>query len=144
MTHRDRAEELGLRPLAKLVTSAITGVPPPTMGLGPVPATQRVLERAELSLSDIDLIELNEAFAAQVLAVTKVWKFGRRDFERLNVNGSGISLGHPAGATGPRILTTLLHKMAKETGTFRTGNNVYWRWTGARGTIRTCVTIRFT
>ena len=81
------------------------------MGIGPVHATRKALKRAGLSLEDIDLIELNEAFAAQVLAVTREWKFAPADFERTNVNGSGISLGHPVGATGGRILATLLREM---------------------------------
>ncbi|MFD0851855.1 acetyl-CoA C-acyltransferase, partial [Actinomadura adrarensis] len=82
-----------------------------TMGIGPVPATAKALERAGLSLSDIDLIELNEAFAAQALAVLREWDFKKDDFDRLNVNGSGISLGHPVGATGTRILATLSREM---------------------------------
>jgi len=81
------------------------------MGIGPVPATQTALDRAGLKLSDVDLIELNEAFAAQVLACTREWGFGESDFGRLNVNGSGISLGHPVGATGTRILTTLAREL---------------------------------
>ena len=81
------------------------------MGIGPVPATARALERAGLKLSDMDLIELNEAFAAQVLAVTREW--GVTDFSRVNVHGSGISLGHPVGATGARILATLLREMRR-------------------------------
>ena len=81
------------------------------MGIGPVPATAKALEGAELSLKDIDLIELNEAFAAQVLACTRDWNLTESDFERMNVNGSGISLGHPVGATGGRILATLLREM---------------------------------
>src|SRR5690242_9351346 len=81
------------------------------MGIGPVPAVERALRRAGLSLAEIDLIELNEAFAAQVLACTREWKFTEPDFDRLNVNGSGISLGHPVGATGVRILATLLREM---------------------------------
>jgi len=81
------------------------------MGIGPVPATETALARADLALSDVDLIELNEAFAAQVLAVTREWKFAPADFDRMNVNGSGISLGHPVGATGVRILTTLLREL---------------------------------
>ncbi len=113
VTSRERAEQLRLRPMARLVSWACVGVPPELMGLGPVPATDRALERAGLSLADIDLIEMNEAFAAQVLAVTRQWGFGADDFSRMNVNGSGISLGHPAGATGARILTTLLHEMQR-------------------------------
>ena len=83
------------------------------MGLGPVPAIAVALERAGLALAEIDLIELNEAFAVQVLACLREWKLGERDYERLNVNGSGISLGHPVGATGARILTTLAHEMRR-------------------------------
>ena len=117
VTHPARAAELGLRPLARLVSWASAGVAPDVMGIGPVPATDAVFER-RLSLSDIDLIELNEAFAAQVLAVTREWKFTDSDFERLNVNGSGISLGHPVGATGTRILATLLREMDRRGARF--------------------------
>jgi len=106
-----RAESLGLRPLARLVSWALAGVPPRTMGIGPVPATARALERADLSLGDIDLVELNEAFASQVLACTRMWNLGADDMQRVNVSGSGISLGHPVGATGARILATLLYEM---------------------------------
>jgi acetyl-CoA C-acetyltransferase len=81
------------------------------MGIGPVPATAKALAQADVKLSDVDLIELNEAFASQVLAVTREWGFTDGDFERTNVNGSGISLGHPVGATGGRILATLLREM---------------------------------
>jgi acetyl-CoA C-acetyltransferase len=111
VTSAERASRLGLRPLVRLVAWAVSGVPPKTMGIGPVPASRAALERAGLKLSDMDLIELNEAFAAQVLAVTREWGFGAADFERLNVHGSGISLGHPVGATGTRILTTLAREM---------------------------------
>jgi acetyl-CoA C-acetyltransferase len=117
VTHRERAAELGLRPLARLVTWAVAGVPPETMGIGPVPATQKALERAGLSLADIDLIELNEAFAAQVLAVLREWELPD-GLERVNVNGSGISLGHPVGATGARILATLLHELDRRGGRY--------------------------
>ena len=111
VTTRERADELGLRPLARLVAWAVAGVPPRTMGIGPVPSTRRALDRAGLELSDMDLIELNEAFAAQVLGVLREWKLS--DLDRLNVNGSGISLGHPVGATATRILATLLHEMER-------------------------------
>jgi len=113
VTHPARAAELGLRPLGRLVSWAVAGVPPHLMGIGPVPATARALARAELKLSDMDLIEVNEAFAAQVLACTREWAFAEADFARLNVNGSGISLGHPVGATGGRILATLLRELGR-------------------------------
>ncbi len=111
VTHPDLARELGLRPLARLVSWAVAGVEPERMGIGPVPATAKALDRAGLSLADVDLIELNEAFAAQVLAVLREWSLPEATLERLNVHGSGISLGHPIGATGCRILTTLLREM---------------------------------
>jgi acetyl-CoA C-acetyltransferase len=113
VTTAERAETLGVRPLARLVSWGLAGVGPERMGIGPVPATERALTRAGLALADMDLIELNEAFAAQVLAVTKTWGFGDADHERTNVNGSGISLGHPVGATGARILATLLREMER-------------------------------
>ncbi|MBA4226261.1 MAG: acetyl-CoA C-acyltransferase [Hyphomonas sp.] len=108
---REMAEANGLKPLARLVSWAVAGVGPAVMGIGPVPSTERALKRAGLSLKDIDLIELNEAFAAQVLACTKAMGFGADDYKRLNVHGSGISLGHPVGATGGRILATMLREM---------------------------------
>jgi acetyl-CoA C-acetyltransferase len=113
VTTRAIAEQLGLTPMARLVSSAVAGVSPRTMGIGPVPAVAKALGRAGVDLRDVDLIELNEAFAAQVLACTQEWKFAPSDFDRLNVNGSGISLGHPVGATGARILATLLHELAR-------------------------------
>jgi acetyl-CoA C-acetyltransferase len=113
VTNRATAAKYGLRPLARLVSWAVAGVPPKTMGIGPIPASAKALDRAGLNLSDMDLIELNEAFAAQVLACTKEWKLSETDIERLNVNGSGISLGHPVGATGMRILTTMLREMQR-------------------------------
>jgi acetyl-CoA C-acetyltransferase len=113
VTTRAIAEQLGLTPMARLVSWAVAGVPPRTMGTGPVPAVAKALGRAGVELPDVDLIELNEAFAAQVLACTREWKFAPSDFDRLNVNGSGISLGHPVGATGGRILATLLHELAR-------------------------------
>ncbi|MGO9488303.1 MAG: acetyl-CoA C-acetyltransferase [Solirubrobacteraceae bacterium] len=110
VTHPERAAELGLRPLGRLVAWAAAGVPPATMGIGPVPATARALQLAGLGMEDLGLIELNEAFAAQVLAVLREWALPD-GVERVNVNGSGISLGHPVGATGARILATLLREM---------------------------------
>jgi len=111
VTTPEKAAELGIRPLARLRSWAVAGVAPATMGIGPVPASANALERAGLAMADMELIELNEAFAAQVLSVTREWGFTERDFDRLNVNGSGISLGHPIGATGGRILATLLREM---------------------------------
>ena len=110
VTTRAKAEELGLRPMVRVVAGAVAGVAPRTMGIGPVPAVAKVLERAQLTLDDMDLIEINEAFAAQVIACLREWKVDPND-PRLNPNGSGISLGHPAGATGARILATLSHEL---------------------------------
>jgi len=112
VTHPDKAAELGLEPFARLVSWAVAGVAPETMGIGPVPSTRRALQRAGLTLADMGLIELNEAFAAQVLAVLREWELPD-GIERVNVNGSGISLGHPVGATGGRILATLLHELRR-------------------------------
>jgi acetyl-CoA C-acetyltransferase len=117
VTHPERAAELGLRPLARLVSWAVAGVAPETMGIGPVPSTRMALERAGLTLEEIDLIELNEAFAAQVLAVLREWEL-HDGLERVNVNGSGISLGHPVGATGARILATLVREMRRRDARF--------------------------
>ena len=103
------AERLGLTPRLALRSWAITGCAPEVMGIGPVTATTAALERAGLTLDEIDLIELNEAFAAQVLAVLSEWKVDPLD-DRLNPNGSGISLGHPIGATGARILATAAYE----------------------------------
>lgn len=108
---REAADKYGLKPLATLKSWAVAGCAPRIMGIGPVPSTAKALDRAGLALKDIDLIELNEAFAAQVLACLREWNFGADDHARLNVNGSGISLGHPVGATGGRILATLLREM---------------------------------
>jgi acetyl-CoA C-acetyltransferase len=111
VTTSDKAAELGLTPLVRLVSWGVAGVPPNVMGIGPVPATELALAKAGLTLSDIDLIELNEAFAAQALAVMREWKFTPADLDRTNVAGSGISLGHPVGATGGRMLATLAREM---------------------------------
>jgi len=113
VTTRAEAERRGLRPLLALRSWAVAGVGPEIMGVGPVPATAVALERAGMTLADMDLIELNEAFAAQVLAVLREWGLGEDDWKRLNVNGSGISLGHPVGATGARILATLAYEMER-------------------------------
>jgi acetyl-CoA C-acetyltransferase len=104
----DAVRRLGLVPVARVVAYAQAGVDPKVMGLGPVPATKKLLEETGLTLNDIDLIELNEAFAAQVLACERELPFDR---EKLNVHGGAIALGHPIGATGARITTTLLHAL---------------------------------
>jgi acetyl-CoA acyltransferase len=104
----DRARELGLQPLGRVRAMAVAGVDPAVMGIGPVPATHKALERAGLKLQDIDLIEINEAFAAQTLAVMKLLK---ADPEKVNVRGGALAIGHPLGASGARIATTLLHAM---------------------------------
>ncbi len=110
VTTREKAEALGLKPMGRLTAWGLAGVGPERMGIGPVPAVEKALRRAGLTLTDMDLIELNEAFAAQVLACLKSWGVAGDD-PRLNVNGSGISLGHPVGATGVRILANLLREM---------------------------------
>ena len=107
----DKLVSLGLKPMGFMAGWAAAGCHPATMGLGPVPAVERLFKRLNLKWNDIDLVELNEAFAAQVLGVVKRWGFEAMD--RLNVNGSGISLGHPIGATGVRIAVTLLHEMQR-------------------------------
>ena len=107
---KDKAIELGVKPLATLRAYSTAGVEPDIMGFGPVPAVQKALDRAGLELKDMDLIEANEAFAAQSLAVAKELKL---DMEKVNVNGGAIALGHPIGASGTRILVTLLHEMKK-------------------------------
>ncbi|RDD69033.1 acetyl-CoA C-acetyltransferase [Paracoccus versutus] len=107
----DKLEELGLTPIAFLNGWSAVGCDPSRMGIGPVPATAKVLQKTGLKMSDMGLVEINEAFAAQVLACLKGMDWDERD--KLNVNGSGISLGHPIGATGVRIMTTLVHEMAR-------------------------------
>lgn len=111
VTTADIAEKHGMHPLVRLVSWAVAGVAPDIMGIGPVPATEAALARAGLTLNDIDLIELNEAFAAQSLAVMREWKFTAPDHQRTNVHGSGISLGHPVAATGVRMLATLAREL---------------------------------
>lgn len=107
---REKADELGLRPMARWLGSAVAGVAPGVMGYGPVPSTEKLLERLGLTLDDMGLVELNEAFAAQAIGVMR--KLGLRQ-EITNVNGGAVALGHPTGATGARILVTLLHEMKK-------------------------------
>lgn len=111
----DAVRRLGLKPLARLVAYAHAGVEPALMGLGPIPATQKVLEKAGLSVSDLDVIESNEAFAAQACAVARALDF---DPEKVNPNGSGISLGHPVGATGAIIATKAIHELQRIQGRY--------------------------
>lgn len=107
---REKAGQLGLTPIARYLASAVAGVDPAFMGLGPIPATRKVLQRAGLAVSQLDLVEINEAFAAQVLACAGELEL---DLSRVNVNGGAIALGHPLGASGARILTTLVHEMRR-------------------------------
>ncbi len=107
---REKAKALGLEPLGSIKTYASAGIDPAYMGLGPIPAVRKVLKKSGLSLKDIGLIELNEAFASQAIACIRELKF---DLEKTNVNGSGISLGHPIGCTGARLIVSLLYEMAR-------------------------------
>jgi 3-oxoadipyl-CoA thiolase len=112
---RSRAQELGLIPRARIVASAVAGVDPAYMGLGPIPATRKVLQRAGLSIKDMDLIELNEAFAVQALQCMRELDI---DEGKLNVNGGAIALGHPLGCSGARLVVTLLHELERVNGRF--------------------------
>ncbi|MBF6613233.1 MAG: acetyl-CoA C-acyltransferase [Chloroflexi bacterium] len=115
LTSKQAAAEMGLKPLARIVTSAVAGVNPDCMGVGPVPATRKALERAGLTVDDMDLIELNEAFAAQSLACIRDLKL---DPEKINVNGGAIALGHALGNSGSRLLTTLVHELRRRGGRY--------------------------
>jgi acetyl-CoA acetyltransferase family protein len=110
LASEDKIKELGLKKRAKIIASAVAGVEPDCMGLGPIPASQKALQRAGLKMDQIDLIELNEAFASQALACIDELKL---DTNKVNVNGGAIALGHPLGMSGARIITTLLHEMEK-------------------------------
>ena len=112
----DKLQELGLTPMATLLGWAAAGCEPSRMGIGPVPAVNKLMARLKLQVDQMDLVEINEAFACQVLAVLKGLNWN--DQARLNVNGSGISLGHPVGATGVRILATLLHELQRQGGRY--------------------------
>ncbi len=122
ITSDDFAKEHGLKPMARIVTSAAVGVDPRLMGLGPIPATQKALKQANLKIEDIGLVELNEAFAAQLLAVMRELKLKT---EITNVNGGAIALGHPLGCSGARILTTLLHEMRRRANRAETPQPFY-------------------
>ncbi len=115
MMSASHARQLGLRPRARIVASAVAGVDPAYMGLGPIPATRKVLQRAGLSINDLDLIEINEAFASQSLQCVRELEI---DQEKLNVNGGAIALGHPLGCSGARIVTTLLHELERRGGRY--------------------------
>jgi acetyl-CoA acetyltransferase family protein len=110
LVEAERARALGLHPMARVVATAVAGVDPSVMGLGPVPAVRKVLDRAGLRVADIDLVELNEAFASQSVACVR--ELGL-DLQRVNVNGGAIALGHPLGASGARLMTMLVHEMAR-------------------------------
>jgi len=115
LTSLGRAQKLGLRPRARIVASAVAGVDPAYMGLGPIPATRKVLQRANLSMQDMDLVELNEAFAVQALQCMRELGI---DEDKLNVNGGAIALGHPLGCSGARIVVTLLHELELREGRY--------------------------
>ncbi len=115
LTSADKAKELGVKPIAVIRATASAGVDPAFMGMGPVPASQKALERAGLSVADLDLIEANEAFAAQAIAVSRELEL---PVDRINVNGGAIAIGHPIGASGGRILITLLHELIKRKGRY--------------------------
>ncbi|GIV85747.1 MAG: hypothetical protein KatS3mg052_2754 [Candidatus Roseilinea sp.] len=106
----DKAKQLGLKPMARFVSFAVGGVPPEVMGIGPTVAVPKALKLAGLTLDQVDLIELNEAFAAQALAVIRALEL---DLEKVNVNGGAIALGHPLGCTGAKLTVTLLHEMRR-------------------------------
>jgi 3-oxoadipyl-CoA thiolase len=112
---RSKAEKLGLRPRAHIVASAVAGVDPAVMGLGPIPATRKVLQRAGLSIKDMDLVELNEAFAVQVLECVRELEI---DMEKLNVNGGSIAIGHPLGCSGARLVTALIYELERRNGRY--------------------------
>ena len=113
LTSDTYAKAHGLEPLARIRASAVAGVPPRIMGIGPVSSTRKVLERSRLTFGDVDLVELNEAFAAQSLAVLAGWGLDPED-PRVNPNGGAIALGHPLGCSGARILTTLVHALKRQ------------------------------
>jgi len=115
LTSKEAAESMDLKPIARIVTSAVAGVDPACMGIGPVPATRKALERAGLSVDDLDLVELNEAFAAQSLACIRELKL---DPDKVNVNGGAIALGHALGNSGSRLMTTLVHELRRRGGRY--------------------------
>ena len=139
VTSAERAREAGLTPLARFVTYATAGVEPELFGIGPVPAMCKALKLAGLTLDDIDLVELNEAFAAQILACLRELPI---DPDRLNVNGGAIALGHPLGCTGAKLTTTMLHELRRRERPLRYGDDVRGRRHGRGGHLRTDLTTR--
>ena len=115
IANEERARELGAEPLGRFVGSAVAGVDPRVMGIGPVPAVQKLIERAGIAVGDLDLVELNEAFASQSLVVIR--ELGL-DPERVNVNGGAIAIGHPLGMSGARLVVTLLHELRRRDGRY--------------------------
>ena len=132
----EKAKELGLSPIARLVSFAVAGVPPEIMGIGPVAAIPKALARAHLKLQDIELIELNEAFATQALAVIKAAEL---DPDKVNVNGGAVALGHPLGCTGAKLSTQMLHGAGAAPGPIRNRDDVRRRRHGRRGRLREIV-----
>ena len=115
LVEAERARELGLRPMARVVSTAVAGVDPAVMGIGPVPATRKALDRAGITVADLDLIELNEAFASQSIACIN--ELGL-DPDKVNVNGGAIALGHPLGMSGGRLITMLAHELRRTGGRY--------------------------
>jgi acetyl-CoA acetyltransferase family protein len=115
LVEADRARDIGLQPLARVVSSAVVGVDPSVMGMGPVPATRKALERADLTVADLDLVEINEAFASQSVACMRELEL---DPSRVNVNGGAIALGHPLGMSGARLATMLVHELRARGGRY--------------------------
>jgi 3-oxoadipyl-CoA thiolase len=115
LANEEAVREFGLKPMARIVSMAVAGVDPSIMGIGPIPATQKALQRAGLSINDLDLIELNEAFASQSIACIRELKL---DIDKVNVNGGAIAIGHPLGCSGVRISTTLLHELRRRNGRY--------------------------
>ena len=126
----------GLTPVARIVASAAAGVHPDVMGIGPVPASEKAMERAGIGPNNLDLIEINEAFAAQVVASLRLLGV---DPERVNVNGGAIAIGHPLGASGARILTTLTHELTSTGWPLRVGDHVHRGWPGDQHGHRACL-----
>ena len=131
----EKVKELGVKPLARFVSYAVAGVPPGIMGIGPVEAIPKALKLAGLKLSDIDVIELNEAFACQALAVIRQAQLPP---ERVNVNGGALALGHPLGATGAKLTVSILHELQRRKGRYGLVSMCVGGGMGAAGIIELC------